>query len=42
MDIDIGLLVNLRKFVEEECMADLCTTVGHCGVLDTQTGYIIC
>ena len=25
-DVDIALLVNLRKFIEEECMACLCST----------------
>ena len=32
MDIGIGLLVNLRKFIEEDCMVDLCS-MGHCGAL---------
>jgi hypothetical protein len=25
-DVDIALLVNLRKFIEEECTASLCST----------------
>lgn len=32
MDINIGLLVNLRKFIENECMVGLCY-VEHGGAL---------
>lgn len=35
-DIDIRLLVNMRKFIEEECMVRLCY-VEQGGCIDTQT-----
>jgi hypothetical protein len=31
-DVDIGLLVNLRKFIEDECIVGLCS-VERCGAL---------
>lgn len=30
VDIDIALLVNLRRFIEEHCIARLCRREGWC------------